>query len=362
MVRKAKYTVLIMVDGLPAGGTERQIVELLKGLKEHDDITTALGILQKNGEREREAVFYADILLPIKQSKACDATVAYSLINLIKRFHIDLIHTFGSISDFSGIVAGKIAKVPVINGSIRSARPCLNVRDRISKLCMRYADWVVANSAAGLRAFNVEAWSNSSVVYNGIDVSRFQGHAANNQDRSICMVGNFTKKKDHESLIKALPHVLKRFPDTRLTLVGRGKNERRCRGLASTLGVESQVTFENNCNNPDEVIRTCAVGVLLSPGGEGLSNVLLEYMALGLPVIATDLGGNREIVEHGLTGILLPDHSTQRIAEAIENMFEMPEKAQQMGSRGRERVEKRFGCKRMIREYVDLYSQVLSRH
>jgi glycosyltransferase involved in cell wall biosynthesis len=200
------------------------------------------------------------------------------------------------------------------------------------------------------------------VVYNGIDFSRFQKREETTQNRSMCMVANFSEKKDHESLIRSLPLVLKNFSDITLILVGRGKNEEKCRMLASSLGIGDHVIFENSCNSPEDIIRDCSIGILLSPAGEGISNVILEYMALGIPVIATDLGGNREVVEHGLTGVLLPDHSTYRIADEIGKMFEMPERAKEMGSRGRERVEKKFDCKRMILEYIDLYSLAISKH
>ena len=109
-------------------------------------------------------------------------------------------------------------------------------------------------------------------------------------------------------------------------------------------------------------MKKCTIGILLSPGGEGISNVILEYMSLGLPVIATDLGGNREIVQHGLTGVLVPDHSVERIAKEIGTMFEMPEKTKQMGLMGKERVEKEFGFKRMVREYSNLYTLVISNY
>ena len=265
---RSKHTVLILADGLPGGGTERQIVELLKGLRSHGDVVTAIGVLAKGGAREQEAATYADICLPVRQSKPFDLTLAYSLVSLVREYQIDLIHTFGSVCDCCGVLAAKQAGIPVINGSIRSARPVLNLRDRISKVSMYFADWVIANSQAGLKAFGVDGWANCSVIRNGVDLSRFRND--NNGTRkqlSLCMVGNFTKKKDHEALIRALPFVVKQFPETRLTLVGSGKLLSNCQKLIRELGLNGRVDTITDCLYPETIIKDCAIGVLLSPGG-----------------------------------------------------------------------------------------------
>ena len=355
-----KPIILILADGMPAGGTERQIVELLKGLRSHNDILTAFGVLIKNGERAEEALRYADIELPIKQNKSLDVTLAFSLIGLVKKYGVSLIHTFGSISDFSGIIAGKFTGLPVINGSIRNARPKLNTRDRISKLCMRFADRVVANSQAGLRAYRCDDWQSSCVIYNGVDPARFRvEYDKSKSQQSICMVGNFTRKKDQNSLIRALPLIHRKFPELYLILVGRGPNLQKCRSLVSDLQLSKYVSFVTDCNHPENIIGTCSAGILLSPGGEGISNVLIEYMAMKLPAVATDLGGNREVVEHGKTGLLIPNHEPRNISEAVCQILSSPEKSSEMGDHGRKVVVQKFGLERMIKEYLDLYRGLL---
>ncbi len=355
-----KPKILILADGLPAGGTERQIVELLKGLKSHKNIRTAVGVLVKKGEREEEAFRYADLVLPIKQNTSLDVTLAFSLVGLVKKHGISLIHTFGSISDLSGLIAGKITGVPVVNGSIRNARQKLNARDRISKLCMRFADRVVANSRAGLVAYDCENWKSACCIYNGVELGRFAKDTSESDGHmSICMVGNFTRKKDQASLIKALPLIHRNFPELNLILVGRGQKLDDCRDLVSNLQLSRYVSFVTDCNHPESVIGSCSVGVLLSPDGEGISNVLIEYMALMLPVVASDLGGNREVVEHGLSGLLIPDHDPETISEAVCELLDSPQKSLEMGERGRMIVETKFGLKRMVDEYLHLYKDVL---
>ncbi len=352
--------VLILADGMPAGGTERQIVELLKGLKSRGTFRTAFGVLVKGGEREIEAKLYADNILPIKQSSKYNFTLAFSLITLVRKFAVDLIHTFGSVSDLSGILAAKITGVPVINGSIRNARQRLNKRDKISKYTMLFATWIVANSKAGIKAYGVDNLHNTSVIYNGVDFSRFERiRPATLPGPGICMVGNFTHKKDQAALIQALPLILEEYPVLTLVLVGRGRKLDFCRRLSRTLGIEKSVQFVTDCNHPEQYISGSEVGVLLSPQGEGISNVIIEYMVLGKPVIATDLGGNCEIVDNGKTGILLQDHSPETVAKAVIALLNNLEKAEEMGKLGRKVIEDRYNMTQMIEAYEKLYQQLL---
>lgn len=356
-----KPAILILADGMSSGGTERQIVELLRGLKGKGVFRTVFGVLVKGGEREEEARKYSDIVLPVRQSRSYDFTLAFSLINLVGKYHIDLIHTFGSVSDCAGIVAGKITGKPVINGSIRSARPRLNRRDRISRICMSFATWIVANSQAGLRAFGVEKFSNASVIYNGVDLNRFKGvESVFYGYPAICMVGNFTRKKDQISLIRALPVMQQKVPSLRLILVGRGETLDRCRQLSSSLNLDKSVHFFTDVNHPEQLIMGCQVGILLSPQGEGTSNVIIEYMAMGKPVIASDLGGNRELVDHRKTGLLVSDHLPETLSSTILDVLCDEEKIKSMGMSGREKIREKFGLERMINDYESLYLKVLN--
>lgn len=355
-----KITVLILADGMTAGGTERQIVELLKGLQDHGNVATIIGILMKGGALETDACRFADIVMPVSQHRRFDVTLAFSLIRYAKTHHIDIIHTFGVVSDLSGVIAGKILKIPVVNGSIRSARVKLNRYDRFSKLLMPLCAWIVANSRAGMKAFGVEHFKNTSVIYNGIDTDRFRDiEPAPIGDDTICMVGNFTPKKDQAALIHALPLVKEEFPQARLVLVGRGKTLYRCQQLVKSLQQEKSVKFFSDTNDPAALIKGSKVCVLLSPNGEGISNAILEYMALAKPVVATDIGGNRELVKTNETGLLIKNHCASTIANAIRLLLRDPDKAKKLGLAGKKRIERQFSLERMVNRYIDLYCNVI---
>jgi len=361
---KPKPTILLLADAMSAGGTERQIIELIKGLKSRNNFKIAFGILEPGGEREKEVAGIVDLFIPVNQKCRFDFTPAFSLLWISKKHEIQLFHTFGSLSDLAGLFASKLLGLPIINGSIRSARSALNLRDRLSKKCMRFSNWVVANSSAGLRTFGLEGCSRAGVIYNGIDLSRFDGvKPVDNNSSIICMVGNFTKKKDQAPLIRALPGILEEFPQTKLLLIGRGEERlAECRQLALSLDLMSNVEFISNTNHPEPFIAASQIGVLITNTlvhGEGISNSILEYMALSKPVVASDSGGNIEVVEHNKTGYLIDENTPEDIAGEILKLLRDPERALQMGKLGRERVENKFNLDRMIDEYESLYYQLL---
>ena len=356
--------ILLMLDGMPAGGLERQVVELLKGTQEHQRYRFLLGVLMKGGEREREAEDYAWKVLPIKQSFRYDLTLAISLIKFIKAYDIDCIHTFGSISDISGLLAGKVRKIPVINGSVRSAPPYLYGRYLISRACMVGASFIVSNSYAGLKAFGVEEKANTAVIYNGFDWRRLKELPQNTVNNlELCMVGNFTRKKDQESLIKSLQVVRRKYANCRLTLVGRGtKKINQIKKQIRRLGCETAITIVDNSDNPEIYISRSSLCILLTNyriHGEGISNAIMEYMALSKPVIATDYGGNRELVVDGETGILIPDHTPETLSKAIIDLLSDKSKMKKMGDAGYIRLKEKFSLDEMVSNYEKLYDGLL---
>lgn len=353
------------MDALPAGGTERQIVELLKGFHKCKKLQFGLCILKPGGDREKEALRYSHFRLPVCQRFIGDLRPFNKLIKRALRYRVTLIHTFGARSDWIGLFAAKILKVPLINGSIRSARPKLNRIDIASRLSMPWANWIIANSRAGLTAFGLKNSKKASVIYNGIDNKRFVDWAdVPVRITNLCMVANFSRKKDQASLIRALPLICKEIPNVRLSLVGRGtKRLTECKQLVKRLGLNDLVDYFENANTPESIIADCGIGVLISTlgvHGEGTSNAILEYMALGKPVVATDCGGNREVISDGKNGFLIHDNSPRSIAEALLKLLKYPEKAKKMGEQGKKRVVTHFGIEKMLHSYEIIYSRILS--
>lgn len=368
MPKKSAIKVLIIVDGLPAGGVERQIVELLRGLKQVQDIETTLCVLSTGGTRKKEASEWSDDIMSISSADNAGLSLSvkfpFLIVEIVKKIRYvspNIIHTYGCFSDTLGVILSKSFKIPFINGSIRAARPALNHRDWVSRLTFPYARKIVANSHAGLRSFG--HIKNGLVIHNGVDMDRFLGVSPADVTGSpvLCMVGNFTNKKDQNSIICCLPELKKQFDNIKLLLIGRGKSILSSKTCAAKLGCSNQVDFIENCDNPESYIAATDICLLMSNiklHGEGISNAIIEYMALGKPVIASDCGGNRELVIDGETGHLVSKNDQSKLIPKIKALILDPVCCRRMGQNGRIRIAGDFSLSKMVNSYVTLYQNI----
>jgi len=355
--------ILILSDGMSAGGTERQIVELLGGMRRDKRFRMALGVLDHGGELQAQAEALADVVFPIRRQFRFDATTAMTLVTAIKAAPVSLIHVFGWMSSVIGLIAARSLGIPIINGSIRSALPRLPWSAHITRWCAQRSDAIVANSQAGLLSYRLSSHPQALVIRNGMDWQRFAGIEPQPLPQpSICMVGNFSEYKDQPTLIRAMPAVLRAFPTTHLLLVGRDRGYMNgCSQLVNDLDLVEHVTFITDVSEPLPIVAGSSICVLTSTQGEGISNALIEYMALGKPVIATEGGGNVEIIQHDQTGFLIPQAASEALAQCVLELLRDSDRARRMGERGQHTVRSEFSSERMVAEYVALYENVLGK-
>jgi glycosyltransferase involved in cell wall biosynthesis len=353
-------TVVIITDGLFAGGTERQIVELLRGLRLSGCYRTALAVLDRDGELEPAGRAAADRFLPIRRARRVDPLVVPALVRQARGANVGLIHVFGWMSSLAGLIAARWLRVPIVNGSIRSAPPRLGRREQIGGWCAARSDAVVANSRAGLRAYGLAAHLRAVVIPNGIDFTRFEGVVATpTAEPTVCMVANFSEYKDHTSVIEAMARVRQQVPDARLVLVGHDIGTLAAsQRLVAERGLAGSVTFVTDTDDPLPYVAGSDVCVLASTLNEGISNAILEYMALSKPVVATAGGGTAEVVVNGETGILVPSHAPAALADQVVALLTSPARAVQLGQAGRHRVVRAFSREHMVQAYETLYGRL----
>jgi glycosyltransferase involved in cell wall biosynthesis len=365
--RTSKITILILVDAMSSGGMERQIVELLRGMRARESCTFHLGVLAEGHSRLLEAEQLAGAVLSLRRAEDASWAIVrklpYFLWKTIRESanaKIAIVHTFGCFSDIIGLAVGRTLGIPVINGSIRSARPKLTYRDQVSRMCMRLSNKIVANSRAGILSFGFdEADEKNQVIHNGVDLKRFDNVSfiKKTQYFTICMVANFTWKKDHNSLIRIIPELRKIINSLTVCLVGKGESLNNVRQLISDLQLDDVVTIIADCDHPEPFIASADLCMLLSYT-EGISNSILEYMALKKPVIASDCGGNREVVVHGTTGYLVPENDPGLLTQHVVELFFNPERGHELGRNGRRKLEQEFELNAMVDQYQKLYEQI----
>ncbi|MCV2348571.1 TIGR03088 family PEP-CTERM/XrtA system glycosyltransferase [Paucibacter sp. Y2R2-4] len=213
-----------------------------------------------------------------------------------------------------------------------------------------------------------------TLACNGVNTSRFfpASHSAESLDGCpfdpsthwlLGTVGRMARVKDQVTLAKAFILALSHAPELRETLrlvmVGDGPLRAEAQALLDEAGLADLAWLPGERDDVPQIMRALHCYVLPSLA-EGISNTILEAMASGLPVLATDVGGNAELVDAPKTGILVPAAEPESMAQAIINLARQPGLARTMGEAGKARVDERFSLPAMIKTYQDLYDQELS--
>lgn len=301
------------------------------------------------------------------------------LYKLIRRERIDLIVTYHEGSDFLGLVLSSLCRIPVI-----SSRRDMGFKARLSHriaygVVGRYFDGVITVSDAVKQEVVRRGWfkeGNVWAIHNGINVEEYTNHV--NRDaikRSIgigankCVVGlvsNIKKIKGIRYFLHAASLVCAGNSEVEFVIIGGDLNEAGSsmtdmKLLTKELNIADRIHFLGEKKEIGELISIFDVGVLSSLS-EGFSNVLLEYMASAKPVVATDVGGNKEAVINGETGLLVPSGNAHRLAKGINVFLGNRDLASRCGLAGRRRVEEEFSLKRMIQKYEDIFEYVTMKH
>ena len=295
---------------------------------------------------------------------------------LARSLKIDLIHTNSLKADILGGLAGRLARIPVI----------WHVRDRIDAdylpgAVVRVFRWlsrilprfVIANSEATLATLHLRGKRESTAIGSGVDLQArdlqaervaASGDAEVTQGPRLGLVGRISPWKGQDVFLRAAAKVLERYPEARFELIGAAlfaerEYEDGLHQLCHSLGIEPNVDFLGFVNDVPARIDRLTVLVHASTTGEPFGQVIIEGMAASKPVIATNGGGVPEIVQDGVTGLLIPMGDADAMAKAIEYLLEHPEAAAEMGRLGRRRVEEKFTIQHTARLVEAVYRRVL---
>lgn len=362
--------VLFVIDELDIGGTEQQILELARGIdRTHFEPQVCCF---RFGTKAREI---ADLGVPVrhepKRLKA-DPGLVLRLASFIRRERFDLVQTYLWTANTWARLAARLAGVPRLVASERNVDIWEEAYKRVlGRWLARSTDRIIANSEAvrrylldrgGLRPEKVVT------IYNGVDFSRFGGRCDPGERRRelglpagallLGCVARLEPAKDHATLLQALALIRERRPELHLVIVGDGSRRAALERMAQDLGIGDRVRFTGFRTDSAEWIRSVDLSVL-SSRKEGLSNTIIESMAAGKPVVATDVGGNREVIRDGETGYLVPPGEPAAFAAALGRATRSPEHLAQLGAAGRSRVEAMFAVRSMVARTEQLYRELL---
>ncbi len=308
---------------------------------------------------------------------------ARRLGNFIKLRRPDIVHTNSLKSDLIGGIAARMARVPVV----------WHVRDRIDNdylprpvvlafrcLCRMIPKFVVANSAATLDTLRLPDRNHnpvvhgghllinafSALVHDGVETRPMAPAKPHSDTLLIGLVGRISRWKGQHIFITAAATVRKKFPNARFQIIGApmfGEEayEAEIQAQAKSLGLEEAVEFLGFRADVPELMEKLDLLVHASISGEPFGLVIAEAMMLGKPVVATLGGGVPEIVQDGLTGLLVPMGDAPAMADAICEMLAAPDRARRMGAEGRARALRHFTVGGTARRLESVFLKILNR-
>ncbi|MCX6552124.1 MAG: glycosyltransferase [Acidobacteria bacterium] len=357
--------VVHLVTTLAIGGLEKVVLDLVR-CRTRDVFGAHVVCLDSAGVLEQRL---ADLGVPVDVI-GTDWPVAIRIVRLARRLRQlkpDVLHTHNPQAHLHGSLAARLAGVPVVvhtrHGRDTMERPVLAT---ISRLASRWTSGFVGVSEDAVSvAREVEGVADRKlrVIHNGIDMDHFAARGprpAQTAKRAVT-VGRLDPVKDQGTLLQALRRVVDMAPAFRLDIVGEGPSRGELEALRDALGLADHVRFLGYQEHVAPYLAEADFFVLSSIS-EGVSIALLEAMASGLPAVATEVGGNREVVVPGETGYLVPARSPEILAEVMLRMQSDAAGLERMGCAARLRVESAFNLRTVVEQYEGLYLECLERN
>lgn len=341
------------------GGTERTVYEISKRLVRRGNQVTIL-TLDVDGCEKRAQIEGIDIhrMCAISVTKLLGAQLTVSPFSLreasriIRSIHPDIIHAHNIYFSLTAIAPAikRLSRLPLVTTlhlpKMQYGRPLLDVliqtyEKTVGRLIVRFSDKLIAVSKPVLMYAIDELkapLSRVSHVPNGVDTSFY---SLNNQKREnviITYIGRLISNKGPQYLVQAAPHIIKAHPEAQIYLVGEGPLKDRLMQQVASQRLEEHIHFLGNVSSTLPILQATTIFVRPSLT-EGMSLAILEAMACGLPVVASSLGGNVEIIENGETGYLVPPADSRALAEAIGILLGNNEIATELGRNARKKIE-----------------------
>jgi len=366
-LKNNRIKILMFTDNLICGGKERRLLSLIKGLKVMPEYSVELAIVDND-------IFY-DIndlkvnLHVLDRSVRWDPWVFIKFIKLCKLIEPDLIHSWGSMPAIYAIPAARLLNIKLFNSEITTIRTSKKIVSEIRRLItFKFSDLIAGNSIKGLRSYDTPGYK-SVYIPNGFDFSRLNkikskkfllGKYQINTPKIVGMVAVLNYKKDHITFLIAAMEILKQRNDVSFLVAGKGDRLNAYKLMTKEF---DKIIYTGPVKNIESVISIFDIGVLTTNSPqyeEGLSNAIIEYMALGKPVLATNSGGTPELVIDGYNGFLLKPKDPNELINKINYLLDNEPVCNAMGKTGKDIIRNKFSVELMTRLTVQAYKDLLN--
>lgn len=368
-----RHNIVLISTALAYGGAEAQLVRLATRLKAKGWGVRVVSLMPPRAYvEELEAAGIPVFSLGIRR-KLPDPRPISRLARFIREWRAHIVHSFMVHANLLARLVRLLAPVPVLICSARSIDEGGRLREILYRLTDPLCDLTTQVSRAGLERYvRVGAVPHHKIRYipNGVDTERFkpnpEGRFKIRRELGVdgfvwLAVGRLDSPKDYPNMFRAFAQVVQKDSNTVLLIAGDGPLRKDMEVLAQKMGIEERVRFLGIRRDIPQLMNA-ADAYVMSSSWEGMPNVLLEASASGLPIVATDVGGNGEIVLDGETGFLVPLKDPDQLAQAMLRLMSLPqEERKHMGEKARRNVEDNFALEKIVDRWEKLYYELLSR-
>jgi glycosyltransferase involved in cell wall biosynthesis len=359
-----------VVENLNRGGLERMVLELVKLQQQQGHRCQVVCIFERGSLAHELDDRHVPLIVGGKR-KGLDLRALARVRHAVRQHRTDVLHTHNAVAHYQGVLAtlglGIGRTITTRHGMGENS--CSRRREWLFRRALIHTQTVVTVCDAARRAAvqrGIVPAEKAAAIPNGIRVEDFQITSASAREQLrktlglgegaqiVGTVGRLNWAKDQAGLIRAFRKVRERLPDAALVFVGDGELRVELERLAAVEGVADGVHF---LGDRSELLRGFDI-FALSSLSEGYSMALLEACAVALPIVATDVGGNGEIVRDGATGLLVPPRDPGAMANALIGLLEQPTLARALGDAARRWVKAEGSLESMAERYAVLYGIV----
>ncbi len=354
---QTKIRVLRILHNLGGGGVQQRLLSLIPYIS--DDFSVSL-VSFTSGRLEKDFSRVVEDLKIIPRRSKFDPLCLRELVKYMREKSFHLVHTHTHKPNTTGRIAALIAQVPVIIAQEHNVdewkgkfqrwldRKLAQFTDRVVVVSQKVGEFY---SSIGIPSRKI------TVIYNGVELERFTPQFDEKKGDTIGFVGRIHPQKGIEDMVEVGERVVEKFPRVKFLILGEGPLEGYLRKEVERRGIKGNFLFMGYMRNMNSFYEK--IDILFLPSlREGFPNAILEGMASGLPIVATDVGGIKEVVREGVDGFLARPGDVDRMSECLLKLLKDEILRRKMGLSGRKRVEK-FSIQRMAEETKSLYYSLL---
>jgi glycosyltransferase involved in cell wall biosynthesis len=367
--------ILLLSTSMGMGGADKQLLSAAQEMRSrgHEVLIVSLTPLGPMGLEARSVGLRTESL-ELRRGVP-DPRGLIRLVRIVRAWRPDVLHSHMVHANLLARAVRLFAPIPALVSTIHNINEGGSLRMTAYRLTNGLVDHMTIVSQAAADRFvkdRIVPRHLLRVVPNGVDTDQFLNVPPETREslrRSLGLerefvwlaVGRFEIAKDYPNMLRAFATVREQCAETVLLLVGRGSLQPETEALATSLGLGGAVRFLGVRSDVAEVMAA-ADGYVMSSAWEGMPIVLLEAAAAGLPIVATTVGGNHEVVSDEESGFLLPPGDSEALGLAMLRLLRLSEpQRRSMGERGRERVRTQYGLSRVVDRWEELYREVLAR-